>query len=238
MTHRARPLAPRVPRRIARRRRRTVARLSHALRPARRRRADDAPRSTPGWSIRPDDTVVIRVARSEMGRARYRPRPARGRGARVRLGEGHHRVPDARREPRAQPRLGRLLDRRQPRHPRVARLRAQGRRRGAHDAGAGRGQRVEGAGRRMQRRQRRHHAQAARPHDDLRQGGRGRRRSSTPPKDVDAQGPEGLEDRRQAAEAPRHARQADRQADLRHRPQAARHARTRRSRSARCSAAR
>ena len=42
--------------------------------------------------------------------------------------------------------------------------------------------------------------------------------------DHQAQGPEGLEDRRQAAEAPRHRRQADRQAGLRHRRQAARHA--------------
>ena len=39
-----------------------------------------------------------------------------------------------------------------------------------------------------------------------------------------AQGPEGLEDRRQAREAPRHRRQADGQAGLRHRRQAARHA--------------
>ena len=39
-----------------------------------------------------------------------------------------------------------------------------------------------------------------------------------------AQGPEGLEDRRQAAEAARHAGQGQRQAGLRHRPQAAGHA--------------
>ena len=68
-----------------------------------------------------------------------RPRPARRRGTRMRLVEGHDRIPDARPEPRAQPRLGQLLDRRQPRHPRVARLRPQGRRRGAHHAGPGRG---------------------------------------------------------------------------------------------------
>ena len=66
----------------------------------------------------------------------------------MRLVEGHDRISDARPERRAQARVGRLLDRRQPRHPHVARIRAQGRRRGARDADAGRGQRVEGAGRR------------------------------------------------------------------------------------------
>ena len=44
------------------------------------------------------------------------------------------------------------------------------------------------------------------------------------PKTHQAQGPEGLEDRRQAAEAARHRRQAQRQQDLRDRRQAARHA--------------
>src|SRR6516164_5605652 len=39
-----------------------------------------------------------------------------------------------------------------------------------------------------------------------------------------AQGPQGLEDRRQAAQAPRYPAQGDRRASLRHRPEAARHA--------------
>ena len=78
-----------------------------------------------------------------------RPRPARRRRARLRLGQGHDRIPDARPEPRAQPRLGQFLDRRQPRHPRLARLCAQGRRRRARDAGPGRRRRMEGAGRRV-----------------------------------------------------------------------------------------
>ena len=87
-----------------------------------------------------------RALRDGPGHA-HRPRPARRRRARMRLVEGHLRISDARRERRAQARVGRLLDRRQPRHPQVARIRAQGRRRGAHDADPGRGQRVEGAGR-------------------------------------------------------------------------------------------
>ena len=58
-----------------------------------------------------------------------------------------------------------------------------------------------------------------------------------PPKDVQLKDPEGLDDRRQAAEAARHRRQAQRQADLRHRPQAARHAQRRDQGTARSSAA-
>ena len=145
----------------------------------------------------------------------------------MRLVEGHDRISDARPEPRAQPRLGQLLDRRQPRHPRVARVRPQGRRRGARDADPGGGERLGRAGRRVPRREERHHACAVGPHHHLRQGRRGRGASSTPPKDVHAQGPEGLDDRRQAAEAARHGRQAHRQAGLRHRPEAARHAQRR-----------
>ncbi len=152
-----------------------------------------------------------------------RARAARRRGARLRLGEGPHRVPDAGREPRAQARLGQLLDRRQPRHPRVARLRAQGRRDRADDARAGGGRRVEGAGRRMRRRRRRHHAPAVRAQDDLRQGRAGRGEARAAGRRA-AEGPEGLEDRRQAARPPRHRRQDDRQAGLRDRPEAPRHA--------------
>ncbi len=53
-----------------------------------------------------------------------------------------------------------------------------------------------------------------------------------------AQGPQGLEDRRQAREAARHRRQGDGQAGLRLRPQAARHAQRRDHGDARSSAAR
>ena len=142
----------------------------------------------------------------------------------VRLVEGHDRISDARPEPRAQPRLGQLLDRRQPRHPRVARVRPQGRRRGARDADPG-GGRTPGACRPP-------NARAANSVITHTPSGR----TTTYGKVADAagearaaegrqaQGPEGLEDRRQAADAARHGRQAHRQAGLRHRPQAARHA--------------
>ena len=78
----------------------------------------------------------------------HRPRPARRRGARVRLEEGHDRVDHAGPEPRAQARLGRDGHRRQPRHPHLAGLRPPRRRGRAHDAAAGGGRPVEGAGRR------------------------------------------------------------------------------------------
>ena len=124
------------------------------------RAADGTPEINAWVVIRPDDTVVIRVARSGDGPGHaHRPRPARRRGARMRLVEGHDRISDARPERRPQARVGRLLHRRQPRHPHVARICAQGRRRGARDAHAGGGQRVEGAGLRGDRGQQRDHAQ-------------------------------------------------------------------------------
>jgi isoquinoline 1-oxidoreductase beta subunit len=77
--------------------------------------------------IHPDDKVVIRIARSEMGQGTLTGLcPARRRGARVRLVEDHDRIPDARRERAPQPRLEELLDRRQPRHPREQRVCPQG----------------------------------------------------------------------------------------------------------------
>ena len=85
--------------------------------------------------IQPDDTVVIRIARSEMGQgtltglAQLVAEELECDWSKV-----TYRVSDARRERRAQARLGRLLHRRQPRHPRVARVCAQGRRGGAQDA--------------------------------------------------------------------------------------------------------
>ena len=80
--------------------------------------------------VQPDDTVVIRIARSEMGQgsltglAQLVAEELECDWAKV-----HDRVPDARREPRAQSRVGQFLDRRQPRHPRIAGVRPQGRRR-------------------------------------------------------------------------------------------------------------
>ena len=145
-----------------------------------------------------------------------RPRPARRRGAGVRLDQGHLGISDARREPEAQPRLEELLDRRQPRHPREQPVCPRGRRHGARDADRG------GGGRSGRCRR----ANAARPTAssptssgkklDLR---RGRRRGgpARAAQGSEAQGSQGLEDRRQADQAPRHARQGHRQADLRHR---------------------
>ena len=76
----------------------------------------------------------------------------------MRLVEGHDRISDPRRKCRAQARLGQFLDRRQPRHPRVERVCAQGRRRGARHADPRRGGRMGRAARRVQRRQQHHHA--------------------------------------------------------------------------------
>ena len=164
-----------------------------------------------------------RAQRDGPGHA-HRPGATGGRRTRVRLGQGDHRVPDTGPERGAQPRVAELLHRRQPRHPRVQRLRAQRRRSGPHDAGAGRRQFVERAGQRMHGGQRRGHAQQERPQRALwaarrcsgqaARAGRGRRR---------AQGSQDLEDRRQAGGAPRHARQGRRLAGLRHGPEAAQH---------------
>ncbi len=121
--------------------------------------------------VKPDDTVVIRIARSEMGQgtltglAQLVAEELDCDWAKV---QTEYPTPGA--ESRAQPRLGQLLDRRQPRHPRVARLRAQGRRGGARDAGAGGGRRLEGSRLRVRRFEERHHAHAVGPHDELRQG--------------------------------------------------------------------
>ena len=175
--------------------------------------------------IQPDDTVVIRIARSEMGQGTL---TGLAQLVAEELECDWSKVTTEYPTPGqnlARNRVwGRLLDRRQPRHPRVARVRPQGRRGGARDADPGGGERLGRAGRRVQRREERHHACAVGPHDHATARSRRRRRSSSRPKDVHAQGPEGLDDRRQAAEAARHGRQAHRQADLRHRPQAAGHA--------------
>ena len=148
----------------------------------------------------------------------HRPLPARRRRARLQLGQGHLGISDPGPERRPQARMGRLRHRRQPRHPHVARVCASGRRGCARDAQAGGGQRVEGAGRGADRRQGRHHAQGVEPHHDLRQGrGRGIQARRARSEVDEAEGPEGLEDRRQAAQAARHHRPRHRQAGLRRR---------------------
>ena len=144
----------------------------------------------------------------------------------MRLVEGDHRVPDARPEPRAQPRLGQLLHRRQPRHPRVAGLRPQGRRDRPHDARAGCRERVERAGRGVHGREQRRHAQAVRPHDHLRQGGGCGRQARAAGRRA-AQGPEVVAARGQAARPPRHRREDQRLDRLRDGPEAPRDAQRR-----------
>ena len=100
-------------------------------------------------AIKPDDTCVIRIARSEMGQgtltglAQLVAEELECDWSKVRT-EGITPRP----QPREQARLGRHVDRRQPRHPRLAGLCAARRRGGAHDAAAGRGRPMEGAGRR------------------------------------------------------------------------------------------
>ena len=115
--------------------------------------------------ISPDDTTTIRIARSEMGQGtltglaqlvadeldcRLEPRP--------------HRIRRARGQPRQQARLGRHVHRRQPRHPRLGRLRAQRRRRRPRHADRGGRATVGRACWRMHRRQQRRHPCRQRPH--------------------------------------------------------------------------
>ena len=182
---------------------------STSVRPERRSRAADGSPEVNAWVvIKPDDTVVIRIARSEMGQgtltglAQLVAEELECDWSKVTT-----EYPTPGREPRAQARLGRFRHRRQPRHPRLAGIRPPGRRRGAHDADPGGGRRVEGAGVGVHaRRTASITHKASGTHDDLRQGrgGRGQARAA---EGHQAQGPEGLEDRRQAAEAARHRRQ-------------------------------
>ena len=207
----------------------------------RRRRRADAGAEVNAWVVvKPDDTCVIRIARSEMGQGTLT-------GLAQLVAEELEcdwkkvadRIDHARPEPRAQARLGRDGHRRQPRHPHLAGLRAPRRRGRAHDAAAGGGRRVEGAGRRA-------HAsptassRTRRPKRTTTYGKVAAAAAKLTPPDPEehqAQGSEGLEDRRQADEAARHRRQAERQPGLRDRRQAARHAARGDQGSARCSAA-
>ena len=83
------------------------------------RAADGSPEVNAWVVIRPDDTVVIRIARSEMGQgtltglAQLVAEELECDWSKVTT-----EYPDARPERRPQARLGRFLDRRQPRHPR------------------------------------------------------------------------------------------------------------------------
>src|SRR5215468_9171589 len=53
---------------------------------------DGSPEINAWVVIRPDDTVVIRIALRDGAGKPHRSRPAGGRGTGVRLGEGDHRV--------------------------------------------------------------------------------------------------------------------------------------------------
>ena len=142
------------------------------------RAADGSPEVNAWVVIRPDDTVVIRIARSEMGQgtltglAQLVAEELECDWSKVTT---EYPTPGPKR--RTQARLGRFLDRRQPRHPHLPGIRPQGRRHRAHDAGPGRGQRMEGAGLGMHRRQQRHHPYAVGQDHDLRQGGGSRRQA-------------------------------------------------------------
>ena len=119
-----------------------------------------------------------------------RPRPARRRGARLRLVEGHDRISDARRKPRAQARVGRISRpaaaaasaSRTNMSARAARPRAMMLIQAAANA-------MERAGVRMQRRQGRDHAQGVGPHARPTARWRTPPPSSTPPKDVTLKDP-------------------------------------------------
>ena len=143
----------------------------------------------------------------------------------MRLVEGHLGISHARPKCRPQSSVGRFCDWRQPRHPYVARIRASGRRRRARNAQAGRGQPVAGAGFRIDSGQWCDQAPGFEPQHQLRQGGGGRRQACGAGSEIDqTQGPEGLEDRRQAGGAARHAGHDHRSAGLRRRSEAARNA--------------
>jgi isoquinoline 1-oxidoreductase alpha subunit len=87
-------------------------------------------RSTPGsLSTRRHGHHPYRPLRDGAGHA-HGSRPDGGGGARVRLGQGHLGVPDARRRAWPGTALGQFLHRRQSRHPRQPPVRARGRRPG------------------------------------------------------------------------------------------------------------
>jgi len=133
----------------------------------------------------------------------------------MRLAARDDRRSVARPEPRAQARLGQHVNRRQPGYPAIPGL-CQARRRGrAHDAAPGGGQRVECAGRRVDGRERHHPPRCDPPADHLRTRRAGGGEADTAgSQEHQAQGSEGLEDRRQAREAARYLGKAQRQQGL------------------------
>ena len=167
--------------------------LQLPLGPEAARAAEGTPEINAWVVIRPDETVVIRIARSEMGQgsltglAQLVAEELECDWSKVTT-----EYPTPGTERRSQADMGRLRQHRQPQHPRVAGICAQGRRGRARDAQAGRGQRVEGAGIGGHRREQRDYAQAVRPHHDLRQGG-ARRQQGRAAAGREAQGSEGLE---------------------------------------------
>ena len=199
MNHMPTNQPPLLRRRHRRRRRRACARLRSSLRrPNVVRAADGAPEVNAWVVIRPDDTVVIRIARSEMGQ-----------GTLTGLAQlvAEELECDWSKVTTEYPTPGQN----------VARKRAWG----DFSTGGSRGirksqeyvrkggaaarmmliqaaaERMEGAGFRVHRGQQRDHAHAFRPHHHLRQGG-GSRRQARAAEGRQAQGSEGLEDRRQA----------------------------------------
>ena len=163
------------------------------------------PKSTPGWWSSPDDTVVIRIARSEMGQgtltglAQLVAEELECDWSKVTT-----EYPDARPEPRAQARLGRHA------RPAAAAASATSHQYVREGGAAAREMLKQAAANEwkvpvaeVHRRQERHHPQGVEPHHDLRQG-RGSRRQARAAEGRQAQGPEGLDDRRQAAQAARH----------------------------------
>ena len=170
--------------------------------PAVVRAADGTPEVNAWVVIKPDDTVVIRIARSEMGQGSLTglaqlvaeelecdwskvtteyPTPGQSVARKRAWGDfstgGSRGISD------------------------LAGICPQGRRHRARDAGPGRGLRMEGAGIGMQRRQQRHHPRPLGAHHDLWQGGRSRRQGRAADR-RQAEGSEGLEADRQGRQAP------------------------------------
>ena len=203
--------------------RRPRARPRLPVRPAVVRAADGSPEINAWVVIRPTTPSSSASRAPRWARARSPASRSSSPKSSSATGGRSPRVSDAGPERRAQARVGRLLDRRQPRHPHLARLRAQGRRGRAHDAGAGSGRRVEGPGRGVHRGQQRDHARAVQAQDDLRQGRRGRRQARAAQGRA-AEGSEGAGRSSASRSSASTRRQGDRQAGLRLRPQAARHA--------------
>ena len=166
-----------------------------SARPASAQTVGAAPGEITAWVvIKPDDTVVIRIARSEMGQGSLTGLAQPWPRSSMRLVARHDRISDARRQPRAQPRVGQFRHRRQHRHSPVAGLCPPRRRHGTHDAGAGGGRRVEGGCHGVHGRQQRHHPPTDRQGDDLRQGRHGGGQAA-PADRGNAEEPRQLEDR-------------------------------------------